>query len=77
MSQFILDDIDPYLLEKLKIRASDHQQGELKAILQEAIETEQAAEMKTFSEKAAQMRQALSGRVHTDSAELVREVRSR
>lgn len=37
------------------------------------IEAEQAAKIKAFSEEAAQMRQALSGRVHTDSAELVRE----
>lgn len=76
MSQLILNDIAPYLLEKLKIRATNHQRSleeELKAILQEAIETEQATEMKAFSEKAAQMRQALSGRVHTESTKLVRE----
>ncbi|MBV8884677.1 MAG: hypothetical protein JO235_11870 [Chroococcidiopsidaceae cyanobacterium CP_BM_RX_35] len=80
MSQLILNDINPYLLEKLKIRATNHQRSleeELKAILLEAVETEQAAQMKAFSEKAAQMRQSLSGRVHTDSVELVREDRSR
>jgi antitoxin FitA len=80
MSQLILNNIDPPLLEKLKIRAANHQRSveeELKAILKEAIEYEQAAQIKAFSEKAAQMRQALSGRVHTDSAELVREDRAR
>lgn len=80
MSQLILNNIDPPLLEKLKIRAANHQRSpeeELKAILEEAIETEQAAKMKAFSEQAAQMRQALAGRSHTDSAQLVREDRDR
>jgi antitoxin FitA len=80
MSQLILNNIDPPLLEKLKIRAVNHHrtlEEELKAILEEAIETEQAAKMKAFSEQAAQMRQALSGRVHTDSTDLVREDRER
>jgi plasmid stability protein len=78
VSQLILNNIDPSLLEKLKRRAANHQRSleeELKAILQEAIEVEQAAKMKAFRDQAYQMRQALSGRVHTDSAELVREDR--
>jgi plasmid stability protein len=80
MSQLILNNIDPPLLEKLKVRAVNHQrtlEEELKAILQEAIEAEQFAKMQAFSEQAARMRQVLSGRVHTDSAELVREDRDR
>ncbi len=80
MSQLILNNIDPPLLEKLKIRAANHQrtlEEELKAILKEAIESEQSAKMQAFNEQAAHMRQALSGRVHTDSAELVREDRDR
>lgn len=80
MSQLILNDIDPPLLEKLKIRAATHQRSleeESKAILQEAVEAEQITKMRAFSEKAAQMRQILSGRAHTDSAELAREDRER
>jgi len=80
MSQLILNNIDPPLLEQLKIRATTHQrtlEEELKAILKEAIETEQSTKMQAFSKQAAKMRQALSGRVHTDSAELVREDRDR
>lgn len=80
MAQLILNDLDPTMLEKLKIRAAKHQRSledELKVILQEAIETEQIAKMTAFREQAAQMQQALSGRVHTDSAKLVREDRDR
>ncbi len=80
MAQLILSDIDPTILEQLKVRAVNHQRSieeELKAILQEVIETEQIAKMNAFREQAAQMRQALSGRVHTDSAALVREDRDR
>jgi len=80
MSQLILNNIDPPLLEKLRIRAINHQrtlEEELKAILQAAIETEQAAQMKVFSEQAAKIRQTLSGQMHTDSAQLIREDRDR
>jgi len=80
MAQLILNDLDPTILEQLKVRAANHQRSledELKVILQEVIETEQVAKMTAFREQAAQMRQALSGRIHTDSAELVREDRDR
>jgi antitoxin FitA len=80
MAQLILNDLDPNIIEKLKVRAANHQrtlEEELKAILQEAINAEQIAKMNAFREQAAQMRQALSGRVHSDSAELVREDRAR
>ena len=80
MPQLIVNNIDLMLLEKLKIQAANHQrtlEEELKTILQEAIEAEQTDKIRVFSEHAAKMRQALSGRVHTDSAELVREDRDR
>jgi len=80
MAQLIINNLDPPLLEKLKIRAANHQrtlEEELEAILREVIEAEQATKMKAFSDQAAQMRQSLSGRVHTDSADLVREDRER
>lgn len=80
MAQLILNDIDPTILEKLKVRAANHQRSldeELKAILQAAIDAEQMTKMTAFREQAAQMRQALAGRVHTDSAELAREDRDR
>jgi len=80
MAQLILNDLDPTILEQLKVRAANHHRSledELKVILQEVIETEQVAKMTAFREQSTQMRQALSGRVHTDSAELVREDRDR
>jgi antitoxin FitA len=80
MTQLILNDIDPTILEKLKARAANHQRSledELKAILQEAIEPDSIAKMNAFREQAAQMRQSLSKRVHTDSAKLVRDDRDR
>jgi plasmid stability protein len=80
MAQLILNNISPAILEKLKARAANHHRSledELTAILQEVIETEQVAKMTAFREQAAQMRQVLSGRVHTDSAALVREDRNR
>jgi plasmid stability protein len=80
MAQLVLNNISPAILEKLKARAANHHRSledELTAILQEAIETEQVVKMTAFREQAAQMRQALSGRVHTDSTELVRQDRDR
>jgi antitoxin FitA len=80
MTQLILNDVDPLILEKLKMRAVTHQRSleeELKAILQEVVEAEQSAKMSEFREQAAQIRQAMSGQTYSDSAELVREDRSR
>jgi plasmid stability protein len=68
MAQLILSDLDPNILEKLKVRAANHQRS-----LQEAIDAEQIAKMNAFREQAAQMRQALSGRAHADSKKLVHE----
>lgn len=81
MTQLVLNNVDPQIIESLKARASKHNRSledELKAILKEVVEVEtaeQASKMAAFREQAAQMRQALSGRFHTDSAELVREDR--
>ena len=83
MTQLVLDDLDPQILESLKARATKHNrslENELKAILQEVIEAEKAehlAKMATFREQAAHIRQTLSGRIHPDSSELVREDRTR
>jgi antitoxin FitA len=80
MAKLILNDLDPDILEKLKVRATNHQRflaEELKVRLQEFTDSEQIDKMNAFREQATQIRQALSGRVHTDSAELVREDRDR
>jgi len=83
MSQLIIDSLDPQILAGLQARASKHNrslQEELKAILQQVIEPEitpSQAQMAAFREQAAQIRQNLSGQVHTDSAQLIREERDR
>ena len=51
MPQLILNNIDPMLLEKLKIQAANHQrtlEEELKTILQEAIEAEQTDKIRVL-----------------------------
>jgi plasmid stability protein len=83
MSQIVLQDLDPTLLEILKTRASRHGrslEAELTTILQAAAAAEIAdrvKQMATFSKQAAQMRQTLAQRVHTDSVELICEDRNR
>ena len=80
MPQLIFNNIDSLLFNQLKIRAASHRrtlEEELKVILQEAIETEQALKLKTFREHATKSRQTLSGRVHTDSSQLVLQDRER
>lgn len=80
MAKLILDDLDPQILESLKMRATKHNrsvENELKAILQ-AVVTEEAAKaqkMTTFRAEVDQMRQTLAAPNHSDSALLVREDR--
>ncbi len=81
MTKLILHNIDPQLLESLKLRAAKHNrspENELKAILQEVIATEQATQaekMVAFRAEVDQMRQTLTAQNHSDSALLVREDR--
>lgn len=81
MTKLILNDLDPQLLESLKLRAAKHKrspENELKAILQEVIAIEQATQaekMSAFRAEVDQMRQTLAAQNHSDSALLVREDR--
>lgn len=81
MAKLILDDLDPQMLESLKIRAAKHNrsvENELKAILQEIITIEavaQAQKMATFRAEVTKMRQSLPHQPYTDSAVMVREDR--
>ncbi len=81
MAKLILDDLDPQMLESLKLRAAKHNrsiENELKAILQDVITAEAAAQaqkMVTFRAEVTQMRQSLPHQTYTDSAVIVREDR--
>ncbi len=81
MAKLILDDLDPQMLESLKLRAAKHNrsvENELKAILQDVITAEAAAQaqkMATYRAEVTQMRQSLPHQTYTDSAVMVREDR--
>ena len=81
MTKLILNNLDPQLLESLKLRAAKHKrspENELKAILQEVIAIEQATQaekMSAFRAEVDQMRQTLAAQNHSDSALLAREDR--
>jgi plasmid stability protein len=81
MAKLILNDLDPQMLESLKMRAAKHNrsvENELKAILQEVITAETAAQahkIAAFRAEVAQMRQSLPHQTYTDSAVMVREDR--
>ena len=83
MSQIILQDLDPVLLQTLRTRASKHGrslEAELTAILQATADAElsdRADQMARFRERAVRMRQSLAGQLHSDSIQLIREDRDR
>ena len=75
MSQLLVRDLDPAVVERLKQRAKRHGvslQGEAKAILEAA-----ALSMDGARKLAAQWRQHLEGAIAGDSADLIREDRNR
>ena len=77
MSQMLVRDLDPEVVERLKARARVHGrslQKEVKAILEEAAATLSLSE----AEEVAELWQKrLAGREYSDSAELAREDRER
>lgn len=76
MSQILVRDLDPAVVERLKQRARRHGrslQREAKAILEAAS----TLSMEEAQKVAAQWRRRLSGAMTTDSAELLREDRER
>ncbi|MCH7732335.1 MAG: hypothetical protein IIB44_07440 [Candidatus Marinimicrobia bacterium] len=76
MTQVLIRDLEPEVIEKLKNRAKRHSrslQKELKVILQEAAKLD----MLSARQVAERIRKKLSGRQFTDSAKLIREDRNR
>ena len=83
MSRLVLNNLDPKILDNLKIRAAKHNRSledESKAILQEVLSTElatKADKIAAFREQVNQMRQTLTGHAQIDSTVLIREDRDR
>jgi plasmid stability protein len=76
MSQLLVRKVDEDLVLRLKqraARAGRSAEAEHRLILEEALRTGKPS----FAERARRHREALAGRVHTDSAELIREDRDR
>lgn len=76
MAQVIVKGLNESVVERLKARAKQHGhtlQNELKTIIEQAAHQDFASARKL----AAQLRRRLSGRTHTDSAELIAEDRAR
>lgn len=82
MAQFILENLNPLLLEKLTSLSQRHGRSlneELIAILEQAVNTE-VVEQPVPSIAAVKLEQArarYSGRTFSDSTELIREERQR
>ncbi len=75
MANALVRDLDDQVYERLKARAVGNNrslEAELRAILVAASKQVSMAEARA---RAAEIRQRLSGRTHSDSAELIREDR--
>jgi plasmid stability protein len=84
MTQIILENLDPIVVEKLQVRATRQGRSlleELKVIVEEAVEFETIpAPQETMKEarvRLAKVRQQYQGRTFKDSTELSREDRQR
>jgi len=77
MAQLLVRDIDPQTINRLKLRAKQHNrslQGEAKLILEEAA---QKMTMEEFKARAKRIRESFKGRRFSDSVKLIREDRDR
>jgi len=77
MASVLVRDLDPAVVERLKVRAQENHrslQKELKAILEAAAAQATWAEARAGAERVRQM---LGGRQFSDSTELIREDRDR
>jgi antitoxin FitA len=77
MSQVLIRGVDEETLERLRKRAGGNNrslEGELREILYSAS---LQVDVQTARKMMEEMRGRLSGRVHSDSAELIREDRDR
>lgn len=83
MTQLVIKDLDPLIVEKLLVRAQRQGrslEAEFKAILEAAAEAEVvdlAAVMAAARKRIEQARQKYAGRTFSDSVELLREDRLR
>lgn len=76
MAQILVRDLDTGIVERLKTRAKQHGrslQGEVKVILVEAIDLS----LRGADTVSARWQTRLGGRTFSDSADLIREDRSR
>lgn len=76
MTDVLVRDLSPDVVERLKTRAKRHGrslQGEVKAILESAA----PLSMDEARQVAERWQQRLSGKIHGDSSELLREDRER
>ena len=77
MAQLLVRDLEPEIINRLKIRAKSHNrslQGEAKLILEEAAHKMTMTEARAVAQK---WQKRLAGRKFTDSADLIREDRDR
>jgi antitoxin FitA len=77
MPSILVRNLDQKTIDRLKAHAAEHQrsvQAEAKAIIEKSVGV---YTMQEFKRAAARMRKKLSGRAHSDSAELIREDRQR
>ncbi|MCT7956013.1 FitA-like ribbon-helix-helix domain-containing protein [Laspinema palackyanum] len=83
MNQLIIENLDPKVIEKLQRLARQHDrtvEAEVKAILEAATEAEAAKQQAIAAqawEKIDRARAKYAGRIFSDSAELLREDRTR
>jgi antitoxin FitA len=84
MTQIILENLDPIVVEKLQVRATRQGRSlleELKVIVEEAVEFETIPALQETMKEArvrlSKVRQQYQGRTFRDSAELLREDRQR
>lgn len=81
MTQIVIEELDPMLVEKLKVRAQRQGrslEAELKAILEAAAEAEvvdKETAMAAAWERIDKARTRYAGRTFSDSTELIREDR--
>ena len=76
MAQILVRNLDEAVVERLKVRAMQHNrslQNEIKTILEQAAQVD----AKTALELALSIRKQFAGRAFTDSVELIREDRDR
>jgi len=74
MSQMVVRNLSPQVVERLKARARRHSRS-LEAEVRVILESAAQYDMAEFAAIAARWRERLAGRAQTDSAELIREDR--